>query len=400
MRLLYVLPVSVKFTIDGAAAHVRVCKDMMKDMIRALKPRRDDRDDRRRRARTQPMAPPSHLVVLQHGLYGGPAHLTVLAEQLREKSDDVVVHLAASNEGRTRDGIVAGGIRLSNEIQSVVAQHKGISSLSLVGNSLGGLYSRHAAALLFDESDGTMAGLQPRCFVTTGTPHLGVRRYLYVPVPDWAMSAGSLIAGQTADDLLLRDPAKLLLQMSRPRSAYGVALGSFARRRCYANLIGDFLVPAGTALLETAPWGWGLNDERHARAYAALEPDEVVFSDSGVLQRAASGVAVVREARGRPARLPVRPRRQSEWIDDDGLGVEAGLGPSLEEQMCAGLRVHDWSMVGVAFEGASRAWPLAHNRLAALRRDDTMRQAFGELVERTREGEPIMRHCAEYIVQA
>jgi hypothetical protein len=50
--------------------------------------------------------------------------------------------------------------------------------------SLGGLYSRYAAAVLYSGGDGgTFAGLEGDCFLTTATPHLGTRSYTYLPIP-------------------------------------------------------------------------------------------------------------------------------------------------------------------------------------------------------------------------
>jgi len=51
----------------------------------------------------------------------------------------VLVHCAASNVGFTRDGVAAGGKRLAAEVLRIRAAHPSLESLSLVGNSLGGL---------------------------------------------------------------------------------------------------------------------------------------------------------------------------------------------------------------------------------------------------------------------
>lgn len=338
---------------------------------------------------------PSHLVVLQHGLYGGPMHLTALADELMQRQPrELLVHQARSNEGLTRDGVAAGGERLAAEIREVVARESSLESITLVGNSLGGLYVRHAAASLLEGSgdDATMAGLRPDALVTTGCPHLGVRRYTYLPVPRWLRPAGVLIAGATADDLLLRDASRLLVEMSVPSSAFGEALGVFSRRRCYANLRGDFMVPFGSAAIETAPWGWGVDDEQHARAFASRAG--VAFTDDAVVDGRKDGIGVVCEARAEAMRLP-RRRRQSEWIDDEN--DDGGESGGLEELMRSGLHAHGWSKVGIGFASATATSPLAHNRLVALRREAGWRQGFGEWVERTQEGAFVMADCAEYI---
>lgn len=204
---------------------------------------------------------PTHLVVLQHGLYGNAVNLCVLQEELKAATskNDVLVHLAASNEmSATRDGIAAGGARLAAEIREITAKRDTLTKLSLVGNSLGGLYVRYAAAELLDSrADSgatTMAGgLIPDALVTTGAPHLGVRKFTFLPLPPALFAAGRTIAGQTAVDLLLLDAddeaardddcsPPLLVQMSDSSSRYGCALRAFRRRRLYANLFGDVRV--------------------------------------------------------------------------------------------------------------------------------------------------------------
>ena len=333
---------------------------------------------------------PTRLFVLAHGLFGDPAHLSLLGEECRNA--DVLVHQSSANTDRTTDGVSAGGHRLADEIRAVAARNPSLRSISLVGNSLGGLYVRHAAALLHDH--GLIAGLKPETLVTTGTPHLGVRAFTFVPVPRWLQPAASLVIGRTADDLLLRDQSKLLLEMSLPDTEFGAALGAFERRRCYANLRGDFMVPFGSAAMETKPWGWGVHDgDTSARALAGLRNHKgVALWERDVIDGTRDGIGVILETKaGEQLRLP-RRRRQSEWIDDgkDGSIVE-------EEIMRTGLHAHAWSKVAVGFASTSAASPLAHNRLVALQRAG-WKQGISRWVERAHEGAFVVRHCAEYLV--
>ena len=60
---------------------------------------------------------PTHLVVLQHGLYGSTSNMVVLRDKIQAKDGNVLAHLASSNEGLTRDGVAAGGRRLAAEIR-------------------------------------------------------------------------------------------------------------------------------------------------------------------------------------------------------------------------------------------------------------------------------------------
>ena len=107
----------------------------------------------------------SRLVVLQHGLYGGAVNLAVLQDALAALGgDDVLVHSAEANQGRTRDGVVAGGRRLAQEVRDIVkSSGPGLRTISFVGNSLGGIYARYAVGVLHDASAGLVAGLAGLC---------------------------------------------------------------------------------------------------------------------------------------------------------------------------------------------------------------------------------------------
>ena len=319
---------------------------------------------------------PQHLVVLQHGLYGSTQNMVVLQQQLQTLGDGkIIAHLASSNDGlRTRDGVEQGGRRLAEEIRQVQRAYPSLKTLSLVGNSLGGLYVRVAAAELLDSCP-----LEPRVLVTTGAPHLGVRRFTYLPLPSWLYPAAPLVAGQTADDLLLRDDADgstlpLLVRMAQPDSAYGAALRRFRKRRLYANLVGDFMVPFGTAAIEGGEYGAGIGDGRLARRF--VNRPDASYRDESVCKGEASGVGVICEQRATIA------------------GGEAG---DYEEMMRSGLSTVSWEKVGVGFKGATTFTPLAHNKLPALRREG-WRRAF-EWVEKAYEGTGVMEHCARFIVE-
>uniref|UniRef100_A0A0G4HVL8 DUF676 domain-containing protein n=1 Tax=Chromera velia CCMP2878 TaxID=1169474 RepID=A0A0G4HVL8_9ALVE len=179
---------------------------------------------------------PKHLIVCVHGLAGKPLDFKYLRHALKRKSrrrpisertprededggsisddakhrdrdgDRVLVHLARANLRRTRDGVAAGGRRLAEEIREVVGKHPELETFSIVGFSLGGLYARYAVSLLFDEKRGKVAGLEPEVFATLASPHLGVRSFLFVPVPPALHPLGSFLVGRTGRDLLLFPP--------------------------------------------------------------------------------------------------------------------------------------------------------------------------------------------------
>lgn len=329
---------------------------------------------------------PSSLVVTVHGLYGGAANLAVLEDLVRQPG--VMVHACATNEGRTRDGVQNGGARLAEEVRDIVRRNPSLTRLSLVGNSLGGLYVRHAAALLLDAGGaGTMAGgLVPDALLTIGTPHCGVRRFLFWPVPTPLHALGGLFAGLTAVELLLRDGGgePLLLEMARPGGRHDTALRAFRRRRLYANLRGDAMVPFGTAAIEgDGAWGAGCRDEALADAFARLRAP-VRFMDERVASGEADGVAVIAET----LRLDA---------DAAAAAVQTALRQrtAFEAAMTTGLNSAGWSKVAVAFRSAGTWTPVAHNRLSSLRREG-WRRVF-ERVEQTALGEPIMAHAAEYL---
>ena len=78
----------------------------------------------------------SHLVVLQHGLYGDATSLHALQETLQELDDGagelvVVVLSASTNVGRTREVIAQFGERLAAEVLAAAARQSSLRSLNL-----------------------------------------------------------------------------------------------------------------------------------------------------------------------------------------------------------------------------------------------------------------------------
>lgn len=159
-------------------------------------------------------------------------------------SSSFIVHNASCNEGRTHDGIVNGGERLANEILEVIRheiekKQQQIDSLknfrddpidvtiSIIGNSLGGLYGRYAIARLAEIANESMS--QCNCdtrdspsdfsdfysikdggrtirihfniFCTTASPHLGCASHTYFPIPRVAEIGVAYGLGETGRDL-------------------------------------------------------------------------------------------------------------------------------------------------------------------------------------------------------
>jgi hypothetical protein len=211
---------------------------------------------------------------------------------------DMVVHNSVCNEGKTTDGVRNGGDRLVEEMRQVIedemikrhpeleylkadreedgedvslltadknssAQENSSTPLpmydvtmSIVGNSLGGLFGRYAIAKLIDrhcvlepESDCWILDgrfrLHLNVFCTTATPHLGVSRHTYVKIPRTAEIGVAHAMGNTGKDLFrLND----LLHSMATTPAFLKPLAKFRKRIAYANAYGtDFPVPASTA---------------------------------------------------------------------------------------------------------------------------------------------------------
>jgi hypothetical protein len=146
---------------------------------------------------------------------------------------DIVIHSVKCNVGRTHDGIRKGGTRLAHEIIEFISsdveqkrsQRDGNENnsnaeedsthvtYSIVGNSLGGLYARYALSLISyqiplrplrqhtDDTIVPIVHLHPNVFCTTATPHLGVSRHTYLPIPRIAEKLIGTGMGTTGRDL-------------------------------------------------------------------------------------------------------------------------------------------------------------------------------------------------------
>ena len=223
-----------------------------------------------------------HYVVLSHGYQGSSKDLAVLEMSLKEQalgslhgSSRCVVLQATCNEGKTRDGVARGGERLAREIERFIERRileegeggESAASISIVGNSLGGLYARYAISKLFQSGGGSfleVAGrtLLPLTFATTASPWLGTSGHTFFKVPRTAEYAFARSLGQTGMDLFRYND--LVTEMSTS-DKFLSPLSKFRNRLCLGN-IGrtDFLVPASTSLF-LSPGA----STKHTRANAA-----------------------------------------------------------------------------------------------------------------------------------
>ena len=216
-----------------------------------------------------------HLIALVHGLMGTALEMDTLKQMLHKHSSlkapssnssqdqhHFIIHSPTCNEQRTHDGIAAGGTRLAEDINQILrslrkrqqVKKRTTVTLSFVGNSLGGLYSRYALGEIefsprnVDEDkndDTTMIDVIPKLFVTTVTPHLGVSQHTYVKLPRFLERIVASILQQSGLDLFSFSP---MIRELTFHAKYVKPLLRFEQRIAYANVHGtDFQVPTATA---------------------------------------------------------------------------------------------------------------------------------------------------------
>ncbi|KAL0340005.1 UNVERIFIED_CONTAM: putative lipase ROG1, partial [Sesamum radiatum] len=207
------------------------------------------------------------------------------AEQfVKNLPDKVIVHRSECNPSRlTFDGVDRMGERLAEEVMDVIRRWEGVSKISFVAHSLGGLVARYAIGRLYRLSakmesaslpgyssnreahnaaphidqpyEASIGGLEPINFVTFATPHLGSRGHKQLPLlcglPFLEKSASQTahwIAGRSGKHLFLTDnddgKPPLLLRMVNDYDDlhFMSALRSFKRRVAYANANYDHVV--------------------------------------------------------------------------------------------------------------------------------------------------------------
>ena len=330
-----------------------------------------------------PAFAPEHLYLLCHGLGGSPGDLAYLKKAIYDgcctdgerESHSVLVHVCTSNyEGpnmwaislhdgmqSTFDGIDRGGARVADELRGLVKQYPSLRRLTMVGNSLGGMYARYCAAECFDPATGKVAGLEPVCYATTATPHLGVRNYLWVSkLPSALVALGSRV-GRTVMQLNHYDGERegeggLVLRMAT-ESRFVDALKAFKERAVYTNAKHDSLVAYETAGLSpgkgTAPdtreFDRDLDKLRHELKYIIREDDTV------------------------------EP-------PPDTIGSELELERRCAEGLTRSMR---WRRV-VAYFPEAFAFPTAHNKICANKRNLLFAAQCAD-------GEYVVRHLAAWL---
>jgi len=227
---------------------------------------------------------------------------------MKQEQQQLVIHKCKCNLNRTGDGVKQGGERLYKELLDVIrcfvkdqSQRKisgGVGggdntresteeekegddskesistpttcvTISMVGNSLGGLYSRYALVKISglakeqcanennDETnqqsddngsiliDGGEIRIYFNVFCTTATPHLGVSGHTWLPIPRKIETKLSRVMDDTGRDIFRLNE---LIKTMCTCPTYLELLALFEKRIAYANAYyTDFAVPTQTA---------------------------------------------------------------------------------------------------------------------------------------------------------
>ncbi|KAF8882877.1 putative serine esterase-domain-containing protein [Infundibulicybe gibba] len=205
-----------------------------------------------------------HLLVLIHGMWGNPGHLSELARIVRETHGTTtdgtqlrVLLAEANSEDSTYDGIDWGGERVAKEILDEVEklenQDDKVVRFSVTGYSLGGLLARFVIGVLHQR--GFFNDITPVNFNTIATPHIGLPRYPSL-LSSVFSSLGPKLLSRTGEQFYCVDKwsatgRPLLEVMADPDRIFYQALASFQHIRIYANGIHDRTVPYVTAAIVT-----------------------------------------------------------------------------------------------------------------------------------------------------
>jgi hypothetical protein len=251
------------------------------------------------------------------------------AAALANLRHDVILHTPICNERKTDDGVVSGGERLVAEIRQFIEKelagrrrvatsnnHNNSSNdnrlpritISLLGNSLGGLYARYALAKLSEECSLTTDAVTGQVrltldgqhrvdfnvFCTTATPHLGVASHTFLPIPRTAEISVARAMRSTGKDLFRCND---LLRRMATTAEFLHPLGSFRRRIAYANAYGtDFPVPVHTAAF--------LNEASASPHYFEETEEPRADENAATMEADADGLIIAQV---------YTPRRETDW---------------------------------------------------------------------------------------
>lgn len=301
-----------------------------------------------------------HLIVITHGLMGSSKDLTWLADSLTKRGHNVL--LSNTNEfTKSLRGIEVCSEALLDEISHYVKMHstENLSLISFVGNSLGGIFNRHAIKLMVENDCFRRWRLAPHSFMTIATPHLGVYHHnifedTYLANSHMLKTFASSLFFASGRDLFASEEASLLFKMGT-ESQWLDALLLFKKRRLYANLFRDSVVPVSTAAILSHAEGTQLRNRFKGK-----------FGIVTIFNSTASTTSAESACRG-------------------GIGISAKIVPALDQI--------GWEKVIVNFAGV---YPLAHNKLCAMTRWPSW--LFEDLLG-FKEGVFVMQNASDWLHQ-
>jgi hypothetical protein len=175
-----------------------------------------------------------HLILILHGHDCISHDILPLADAIRNQfgKPHTIVLIPTCNDGKTDDGLMSGSLRLMNYMKEVLSQYS-ITQISIVAESIGGLYARCLLGLLFQS--GLLADNMELCnFITIDCPHLGTRKTLN----EWYSSKYlKSMMSKTGAELNLLDDTPILVTLTT--NDYLRVLSMFKRRILYANVLQD-----------------------------------------------------------------------------------------------------------------------------------------------------------------
>eukprot|EP00288_Rhodomonas_lens_P015143 CAMPEP_0177714272 /NCGR_PEP_ID=MMETSP0484_2-20121128/13376_1 /TAXON_ID=354590 /ORGANISM="Rhodomonas lens, Strain RHODO" /LENGTH=385 /DNA_ID=CAMNT_0019226201 /DNA_START=26 /DNA_END=1183 /DNA_ORIENTATION=- len=362
-----------------------------------LKARIEKLKERKKAAEAAQEAEPHYLIVLCHGLSGTANDLNYLKRAIDNLATAttpssgeglpgfrrVLVHGSSCNVGKTFEGVEAAGLRLAEEVLSLVETFPRLQQISFVGHSLGGLLARYAIAVLYHkEGDAErVCSLDPLYFVTTVSPHLGEPNIKHV----------TAVLGQTGHDIALLPRVSeppLLFQLCTTRTFLD-PLAAFKRRRLYSNVQGDTMVPFWTAAIEIGENG-DHNDGARILGRFTAKATRYEIGERGCEHEL---MTFEQEAFTVP--------EDSEAASSSAASQLVALTNAVPSQLTAmaqGLNSVGWSKVAVKLRVSlwrPHTWlPLAHARLIANERKGLL-SLISSLLE---DGQPVMDDLAKYVL--
>lgn len=148
---------------------------------------------------------PSHLVILCHGLQGNAGHMEYLMKSIEKTNPDYLCMNVSCNDdngwfknySKTSESLKIVGPRIREELFQFLENQFAdnfswstdhLTQITLIGSSLGGIYMRYLAGLLFDSKENLISfdicsrtdqtklsfRLKPMCYISLASPHLGV----------------------------------------------------------------------------------------------------------------------------------------------------------------------------------------------------------------------------------